>query len=143
MMKYVVCGNSVEDVQNGVEAMKLAIASGASCGVGGSTMEEVEKNLEAMKQMVGGIAPPSCSCPCFCSCCENEDEAEDEEDYEEGYMALAGDGGELSSLHNNPEDAMVDAIEDGYDLEEIGIYKVQVYEDGCVVVIDTIYHPNK
>ena len=57
MMKYVVCGTSVEDVEAGVQAMKMAIASGATCGVGGSTMAEVEKNLGAMKQMVGGVAP--------------------------------------------------------------------------------------
>ena len=144
MMKYVVCGNSVEDVEAGVQAMKVAIASGASCGVGGSSVAEVEKNLEAMKQMVGGIAPtpknclhPSCDCPCpYCEC-------EDEDDYEEGYMALDEDGEELSELHNNPEDAMVDALEEGYRLEEIGIYKVQVYEDGGIGVTDIIHRPNK
>lgn len=68
MMKYVVCGTSVEDVEAGVKAMKMAIASGATCGVGGSTMAEVEKSLDAMKQMMGGATAPtpkvcSCSCP--------------------------------------------------------------------------------
>jgi hypothetical protein len=146
MMKYVVCGNSVEDVQNGVEALKMAVASGATCGVGGSTMAEVEQGLEAMKQMIGDVAPtpkaclhPSCDCPCPCCDCEDEDE---EIDYQEGYMALAAGGEELSSLHNNPEDAMVDAIEEGYDLDEIYICKVEAYEGG-IVVIDILYGPNK
>ena len=149
MMKYVVCGSSVEDVEAGVEAMKMAIASGARCGVGGSTMAEVEKNLDAMKQMVGGNAVPShlscdCgNCPSPCSgCCECEDE-DDYPDYEEGYMALTNDGEELSDLCDSPEEAMAEAISNGYDLDEIGIYEVRVYDDDSIEVIDTIHRPIK
>ena len=153
MMKYVVCGSSVEDVEAGVQAMKLAIASGARCGVGGSTMAEVEKNLDAMKQMVGGNAVPShpsydCgNCPSPCSgCCECEDEDEDI-GYEEGYMALTNDGEELSDLCDSPEEAMAEGIgkviEEGRSLGDIGIYEVRVYDDECVEVIDTIHRPIK
>ena len=153
MMKYVVCGTSVEDVEAGVQAMKMAIASGARCGIGGSTMAEVEKNLGAMKQMVGGNAVPShlscdCgNCPSPCSgCCECEDE-DDYPDYEEGYMALTDDGEELSDLCDTPEEAMAEGmgrvIEEGYSLGDIGIYEVRVYDDDSVGVIATIHHPIK
>ena len=147
MMKYVVCGTSVEDVEAGVKAMKMAIESGATCGVGGSTMEEVEKNLDAMKQMVEGNTPtmedcPHCSCPYYD--CEDEDEDtsdyededEDEADYCEGYMALTEDYDEISGLCDSPEDAMLDALNEGYDLDEICIHMVRVYEDESVEVMD-------
>lgn len=147
MVKYVVCGNSVEDVQNGVEAMKLAIASSASCGVGGSTMAEVEKNLEAMKQMVGGNAPtpkdclhPSCDCPCpYCEC---EDEDEDEADYEEGYMVTTQDGDPLSyDLYDTAEGAMAYALSEGCGLDEIEISYVRAYDDGEIETLERVY-PN-
>ena len=154
MMKYVVCGTSVEDVEAGVKAMEMAIESGATCGVGGSTMEEVEKNLDAMKQMVEGNAPNMQGCPhCPCPYCDYEDEDEDTSDYEdedeneadycEGYMALTEDYDEISGLWDSPEDAMSDALNEGYDLDEIGIYRVRVYEDDSVEVMDTIHRPIK
>lgn len=157
MMKYVVCGTSVEDVEAGVNAMKMAITNGATCGVGGSTMAEVEKGLDAMKQMVDG-------CPAPCSETNSrsisgkeilkmieevysEDEDEDDEDeqlnYREGYMALTEDYDEISGLWDSPEDAMSDAIGEGYNLDEIGIYKVRVYDDDSVEVMDTIHCPIK
>ena len=154
MIKYVVCGTSVEDVEAGVKAMKMAIESGATCGVGGSTVEEVEKNLDAMKQMVEGNTHTTedCShCPCPYYDCEDEDEDtsdyededKDEADYCEGYMAMSDDYGEMSCCWDSPEDAMSDALNEGYDLDEIGIYKVRVYEDESVEVVDTIHHPIK
>lgn len=154
MMKYVVCGTSVEDVEAGVKAMKMAIANGATCGVGGSTMAEVEKGLDAMKQMVGGCTVP---CPKTDSrsisgkeilkmieevYSEDEDD-EDEADYSEGYMAMTEDYDEISSRWDTPEEAMSDALNEGYDLDEIGIYKVRVYDDDSVEVMDTIHRPIK
>ena len=147
MMKYVVCGTSVEDVEAGVKAMKMAIESGATCGVGGSTMEEVEKNLNAMKQMVEDNIPTTDGCPhCPCPYCDYEDEDEDtsgyedededEADYCEGYMAMTEDHDEISDIWDSPEDAMLDALNEGYNLDEIGIYKVRVYDDNSVEVID-------
>ena len=147
MMKYVVCGTSVEDVEAGVKAMKMAIESGATCGVGGSTMEEVEKNLNAMKQMVEDNIPTTDGCPhCPCPYCDYEDEDEDtsgyedededEADYCEGYMAMTEDYDEISGLWDSPEDAMSDAIAEGYELDEICIHIVRVYDDDSVEVID-------
>lgn len=224
MMKYVVCGTSVEDVEAGVKAMKMAIASGATCGVGGNTMAEVEKNLDAMKQMVTAPTPEACSCSCSrsvsgrevrkmieeakpkigyrwaiatpdgwhephektfatidevkadvatfgypmecvsidkvsddggaisviqcvkhaCSVCtedEYEDEDEEDADYCEGYMAMTEHGREISDLCECPEEAMVDAINEGYDLDGIYIHEVRVYDDDAVEVIDTVYRP--
>ena len=136
MMKYVVYGNSVEDVQNGVEAMKLAIASGAICGVGGSTVEEVEKNLEAMKQMVGGIAPSSCGCSCPYRECEDED------DYEEGYMVKTQYGDPLShDLYDTAENAMAYALDEGKSLDDIAIDYVRAYDDGEIEILESVY-PN-
>lgn len=150
MMKYVVCGTSVEDVEAGVDAMKMATANGATCGVGGSTMVEVEKGLDAMRQMVGGCPAP---CPKTDSRsisgkeilkmieevysedeCDEEDE--DEVSYREGYMALTEDYDEISDLCDSPENAMSDALYDGYSLDEIEIHKVRVYDDNSIDVID-------
>lgn len=155
MMKYVVCGASVEDVEAGVNAMKMAITNGATCGVGGSTMAEVEKGLDALKQMVDGCPAPysetnsrSISGKELRKMIEEaySEDAEDEDEqlnYCEGYMAMSDDYGEMSCRWDSPEDAMSDALNEGYDLDEIGIYKVRVYEDESVEVVDTIYRPIK
>ena len=42
----VVCGNSIEDLENGVKALKNALAGGACCGIGGSSIEEIEQGLK-------------------------------------------------------------------------------------------------
>jgi Fe-S cluster biogenesis protein NfuA len=59
----VVCGNSMEDLRNGVEAMEQAMRSGAVMGVGGSSLADIKSGMAMMEQMMGG-----------CSCCEDEDE---------------------------------------------------------------------
>ena len=45
----VVCGNSIEDLENGVEALKNALAGGAYCGIGGASIEEIEQGLKIAK----------------------------------------------------------------------------------------------
>ena len=155
MMKYVVCGNSVEDVANGVEAMKRAIASGATCGVGGSSVAEVEQALGEMvgySEMLANVAEvrerldaihydclhPSCDCPCpYCDC-----ECEDEDDYEEGYMVMNRDGEAIIyDLYNTAEGAMSHAIAEGWLLDEIAIDYVRVYDDGEIKTLESVY-PN-
>ena len=59
----VVCGNSMEDLRNGVEAMEQAMRSGAVMGVGGSSLADIKSGMAMMEQMMGG-----------CSCCEDEDD---------------------------------------------------------------------
>lgn len=160
MMKYVVCGTSVEDVEAGVKAMKMAIANGATCGVGGDTMAEVEKGIDAMKQMVGGNVPtvPK-NCPCSISgrellnmiesvenclatatgdiaICDCEDEGEDILDYEDGYRAYVkmADGlyepNEASYYSQN--EAIIALLQDDYPLETIQIEWCRCYDDGFV-----------
>ena len=148
MMKYVVCGTSVEDVEAGIKAMKMAIANGATCGVGGSTMAEAEKGLEAMKQMVKGnvpTAPKTCPCPCsvvadgdvWLRSSEDEDEDEEIEVEESGYVAKAR--GYESDLYETPEEAMGEAFSEGYSLREIEIFKADLYEDGELVLDVQVY----
>lgn len=146
MMKYVVCGTSVEDVEAGVKAMKMAIANGATCGVGGDTMAEVEKGIDAMKQMVEGNVLTSKVCPCSCPAIadsgvwlrssEDEDEDEDTPDYEDGYRAYVkmADGwyepNEESYYSQN--EALIALLEDDYPLETIQIELCRCYDDGLI-----------
>lgn len=69
MKKYgmmMVCGNSVEELEQSVAAMKMAMATGATMGCGGSTLAEIEKGVA----MLGGNCPTTHHCGC--GCCHNE-----------------------------------------------------------------------
>ena len=153
MMKYVVCGNSVEDVANGVEAMKRAIAGGATCGVGGSALAEVEQGLAEMRsylEMRNNVAEveerlnaiqcnclhPSCDCPCpYCECKD-----EDENLYEEGYMVSYRNGDYISyNVCGTPEEAMQFALAEGYGLDEIDIYHVRAYDEDDIQILERVY----
>lgn len=48
---YMVCGEDINDLLNGVVALLKAVNTGAACGVGGSTIEEMMKAVEMMKEM--------------------------------------------------------------------------------------------
>lgn len=83
MMNYnnnniVLCGNSIEDLENGLVALKSALATGAVMGVGGSSVAEVEAGLDGLRQMVGA---DSCECP-YNYDCATCDYCEDDEDYD-------------------------------------------------------------
>ena len=151
MMKYVVCGTSVEDVEAGVKAMKMAIANGATCGVGGDTMAEVEKGIDAMKQMVEGNVLTSKVCPCSCPAIadsgvwlrSSEDEDEDEEadpDYEDGYRAYVKMADGLyepnEKSYSSQNEALISLLESGYPLETIQIEWCRCYDDGFIYSID-------
>lgn len=45
-----VCGNSVEELEQSIAAMKMAMATGATMGCGGATLADVEKGVA----MLGG-----------------------------------------------------------------------------------------
>lgn len=47
----IICGNSIEEIEQNLEMVKMAVASGAPCGVGGATMADVEKALRMMEHM--------------------------------------------------------------------------------------------
>lgn len=48
----VIAGNSIAELEKDLEMLKLALASGKACGVGGSSLSEVEKGLTLMKNMM-------------------------------------------------------------------------------------------
>ena len=76
MMKngmMMVCGNSIEDIKNGVKAMEMAINSGAMMGVGGMSFADIQRGMAMMEKMMGGG-----SCSCGCPCCDDEGEDIDE-----------------------------------------------------------------
>lgn len=47
----VICGNSVEELEEGLDALKQTLRAGATCGVGGSSLEDVEMGLAMLKDM--------------------------------------------------------------------------------------------
>lgn len=47
----IICGNSIEEIEQNLEMVKMAMASGAPCGVGGATMADVEKALHMAEHM--------------------------------------------------------------------------------------------
>ena len=91
----IICGNSIEEIEQNLHMAKMAVASGMPCGVGGATMADVEKALQMMEHM--GLpsaitnpnytpAPwtcPDCGAPLNrigeCTECEYPYEEEDEE----------------------------------------------------------------
>lgn len=51
----VICGNSVRELEEGLDALKQTLRAGATCGVGGSSLEDVEKGLTLMKKMMNEV----------------------------------------------------------------------------------------
>ena len=105
----VVCGNSIEDLENGVQAMKQALAAGAVCGVGGTSLEEVEAGLRMAKALTRATPsrPHKCNCDCggVCDECDCDDlwDEEEGEEPEEEYV--------LQGLAGQMVQAMIEAYE--------------------------------
>lgn len=78
----IICGNSIEEIEQNLHMAKMAVASGMPCGVGGATMADVEKALQMMGHMGLPSAisnpnyiPTSWSCPdCGAVCDYDPDE---------------------------------------------------------------------
>lgn len=65
MKKYVVAGNSLRDVQNGVKALEDAIRRGHTHGVGASTLGEMDEAYEVRARLFGTpSAPAPTTTPC-------------------------------------------------------------------------------
>ena len=97
-MKYgmmYVCGNSIEELEQSLQAMKMAMATGARMGCGGSSIAEVERGIA----MMGGHMPTAevedeDVCPCcgatyyegwcdgYCENCGYDTDEDEEEDVE-------------------------------------------------------------
>lgn len=106
--KMVIVGNTIEELEQDLEMLKVALKSGKKCAVGGSSVAEVENGLAMMKEMMGAT-PSKCNCDCGeCECEDPEDLDEDfwdEEEDEEEEFALRGIGGQMVR-------AMIEAYEE-------------------------------
>jgi hypothetical protein len=47
----IICGKNIREIEQNLEMVKMAMASGMPCGVGGATMADVEKALRMMEHM--------------------------------------------------------------------------------------------
>ena len=83
--KMVIVGNSIAELEQDLEMLKITLKSGKMCAVGGSSVAEVENGLAMMKQMMG-TTPSPCNCSCGCGCCSEEEEELEIEDEEEEYL---------------------------------------------------------
>lgn len=115
--KMVIVGNSIAELEQDLEMLKIALKSGKMYGIGGSSVAEVENGLAMMKEMMGATPnkPHKCNCDCggVCEECDPEDleedfwdeeEEEDEEDLEEEET--------LQSLGGQMVRAMIEAYEE-------------------------------
>lgn len=78
MKNYVVAGNSLEDVKNGVKALEDAVRRGHTFGVGASTLAELDEAHEARARLLGTATTPTC--PCHALCRVERDEEYPEQD---------------------------------------------------------------
>ena len=83
--KMVIVGNSIAELEQDLEMLKVALKSGKMFAVGGSSVAEVEAGLAMAKEMMGATPsrPHKCNCDCggVCEECECEDPEDLEEDY--------------------------------------------------------------
>lgn len=68
---FVICGNSIEELERDLEIMKMAVAFGKTCGIGGGSIEEIELGMEMVRGFV-----------------EEEPEIEEEPSFEEMLLEL-------------------------------------------------------
>ena len=76
MKKYVVAGNSLKDVKDGVKALEDAIRRGYTHGTGASTLDELNEAHEAKARLLGTTP----TCPCHTPCRAERDEEYSEQD---------------------------------------------------------------
>ena len=104
--KMVIVGNSIAELEQDLEMLKVTLKSGKTFAVGGSSVAEVEAGLAMAKEMMGATPsrPHKCNCDCggVCEECECED-LEEEEDEE--TFALQSLGGQMVR-------AMIEAYEE-------------------------------
>lgn len=95
---FVICGNSIEELEADLKGMKAALGMGKRMACGGSSVADVETALKTMKSAVAPnhyttdlaqgminamnkmLNPQEDSCPCCCEngcgCCEEDEEVE-------------------------------------------------------------------
>lgn len=109
----VIGGNSIEELEMNLEAMKKALAVGAPMCVGGKDMADVNIGMEMMKTFLGNMMPAVCPCHCETEIADEWDEEEDDDLWDE-------------SLEEEEEEEEVTAeevtniiLENGLDVQEI------------------------
>ena len=102
---FVICGNSIEELEADLIGMKAALGTGKRMACGGSSVADVETALKTMKGAVAPtysttdlaqgminainkmLDPQEDSCPCCCEngcgCCEEDEDEEVEIDLKE------------------------------------------------------------
>lgn len=117
---FVICGNSIEELENDLKGMKAALGMGKRMACGGSSVADVETALKTMKGAVAPtysttdlaqgminamdkiLNPQEDSCPCCCEngcgCCEEDEvvfydieEALNSEEYDEYISERIGE----------------------------------------------------
>lgn len=79
----VIGGNSIEELEMNLEAMKKALAVGAPMCVGGKDMADVNIGMEMMKTFLGNMMPAVCPCHCETEIADEWDEEEDDDLWDE------------------------------------------------------------
>ena len=156
----VVGGNSMADLRNGIDAALATMEKGGMmyC-VGASSAADLRAAKTALETMgVGGITNPNYTAPCGCgmdcSCaggsgcfgCNCENEYEDECEPIIGYRWYIKMADGYYEPHEKTfatyEDAMADAVANGYANAYVGIDKV-ADDGGSIDVLETIKEPSK
>lgn len=79
----VIGGNSIEELEMNLKAMKKALEVGALMCVGGKDMADVNIGMEMMKTFLGNMMPAVCPCHCETEIADEWDEEEDDDLWDE------------------------------------------------------------
>lgn len=79
----VIGGNSIEELEMNLKAMKKALAVGAPMCVGGTNMTDVNIGMEMMKTFLGNMMPAVCPCHCETEITDEWDEEENDDLWDE------------------------------------------------------------
>lgn len=90
----VICGNSIEELEADLSALKAALATGTMMACGGRTLSATEQALKALRSaMSNAVAPTAnpCGGTCGCQCNGCMTDEEDEDDYPYGECPNCGE----------------------------------------------------
>lgn len=108
----VIGGNSIEELEMNLEAMKKALAVGVPMRVGGKDMADVNIGMEMMKTFLGNMMPAACPCHCETEITDEWDEEEDDDLWDESLE-------EEEEEEVTTEEVATLILENGLDVKEI------------------------
>lgn len=114
----VLCGNSLEDMERGMEALRSALNSGATMGIGASSLAELEEAMNGLRQFVAhnqNVMDASCGMPSWViresvDDEDEDDEDEDEDDEDEDELDEDEDEEESSPISEELRRALIDFL---------------------------------